>query len=263
MITLFDFPTALPGKTLSVYVWKIRLALNIKGLQHQTQWVSFSEIEKELKKAGLPPSKDIPTNNFGTRYTVPALHDPSTNTKISDSKAILKYLDDAYPETLQLTAQPKVDPQLDDLVAEAFGPSWPLAFAMILHIYTTQVSKVVLGGLQGEDSAKYRMRMEGMLKTTVEDWMQNTEGLEESLKKGREAFRAADDWLEKSRKIHGGKWALGDNITLADIEIGTVLAFLASVLGEEDKLWNEIIQEWDEGRWGVYWNQIKQYTQVL
>ncbi|KAF5340703.1 hypothetical protein D9611_007419 [Ephemerocybe angulata] len=262
MITLYDFKTKLPGTTLSPFVWKIRLALNIKGLKHQTHWISFSKIEQQLKELGLPPSSTAP-NHFGTYHTVPGIYDSSTDTKVSDSRAILKYLDETYPDTPQLLSQPNGDPQLESFVAEAFAPAWGTPASMIRLLWRVIAPKIVLEGLEGEDAAKYRARVQAANGMSVEEWMENDAARGQCLAKAREAFDVADEWLQSAKKIHGGAWALGEAVTLADIELGTVLAFACSILGKDDRLWKQIIGEWNDGRWGVLWDQMGQYTRAM
>ncbi|KAF5330115.1 hypothetical protein D9611_010524 [Ephemerocybe angulata] len=257
MITLYDFETKLPGKALSPFGWKIRFALNIKGLQHKTHWVAFSRIAEQLQELGLPPSSIVP-NNYGTYHTVPALSDTSTGAKISDSKVILKYLDETYPDTPQLYVRPPGNAEFEALMAEALA----LPFAMMRPIWIVTSPKIVLEGLDGADAARYRPRVEAALGTTPEEFIKDEESKERYAREAREAFGVADEWLRKAKKVYGGRWALGHEITMADIEIGSALAFTASILGEEDELWKKITREWDEGRWGEYWGQIKEYTKL-
>ncbi|KAF6744480.1 hypothetical protein DFP72DRAFT_928841, partial [Ephemerocybe angulata] len=261
MISLYDFDTKLPGRSLSPFVWKIRFALNMKDIEHQTHWIPFSKVAKVLEQQGIPRSTEAPVH-YGNGRTVPALYDSSTGIKMSDSRPILAYLDATYTNSPKLLIRPKGDAQLETLVADAFNPSWGIPFAMMRPIWTLMGPKIVLEGFDGEDAVNYRPRVEEALKMTVEDFVHDKVGQERYRHEAREAFRAADEWLGRARKLHGGRWALGDAITLADIELGTALVFIASILGEKDELWVEIVSGWDGGRWGTYWDLIKQYRQV-
>lgn len=88
-----------------------RFALNFKGLAYRTVWVEYPDIGKVIRpcraqtrliqcpatvaqKIGAKPA---PTIVGISMPTVPMIYDPSTDTAMSDSSEIVKYLDKQYP----------------------------------------------------------------------------------------------------------------------------------------------------------------------
>ncbi|KAF8878310.1 hypothetical protein BD779DRAFT_1554797 [Infundibulicybe gibba] len=97
VITFYDIPSTIPGNAWSPNTWRIRFALNYKGLAYKTEWVEFPDIEPLCKKIGAPPTSTKPTGE--PHYTLPVIFDPRTQRAIADSVVIAEYLDTQYPET--------------------------------------------------------------------------------------------------------------------------------------------------------------------
>jgi len=74
--------------------------LNLKGIPYKTEWVEYPDIEPICKKLGIAPT--YKNADGSDRYTIPAIHDPSTGVYISDSVLIAEYLDKTYPYTPQV-----------------------------------------------------------------------------------------------------------------------------------------------------------------
>ncbi|EEB93892.1 hypothetical protein MPER_07394 [Moniliophthora perniciosa FA553] len=95
VIEFYDIPGS-GGVVWSPSTWKIRYALNYKGLEYQTKWIEFPDIESTCKKLGVPPTK---TRRDGSPwYTLPAIYDPSTGVALVDSLRIAEYLEKQYPD---------------------------------------------------------------------------------------------------------------------------------------------------------------------
>lgn len=75
-----------------------KLALNIKGLTYRTVWVQMPDIEPACKEIG---AKLTETKRDGTSVpTFPAIVVYETNTVVSDSLEIARYLDYQCPNTI-------------------------------------------------------------------------------------------------------------------------------------------------------------------
>ena len=72
-------------------------ALNYKGILLKTVWVEYPDIEALYHTLGIPAASTKPDGS--PYYALPVIQDPSTQRIISDSWAIVKYLDEAYPDT--------------------------------------------------------------------------------------------------------------------------------------------------------------------
>ncbi|GJF00673.1 glutathione S-transferase [Phanerochaete sordida] len=80
--------------------WKIRYALNLKGLKYKTEWLEYPDIEPTMKRlGGVPTDKNPDGSDF---YTLPMIYDPNTKAVVVNSATIAKYLDDTYPDTPRL-----------------------------------------------------------------------------------------------------------------------------------------------------------------
>ncbi|RXW24101.1 hypothetical protein EST38_g1786 [Candolleomyces aberdarensis] len=250
MITLYDFPSGLPNNCISPYVWRVRFALNIKGIKHQTVWVEFPEIEKRFKELGIPPSEILPDGT--PRYTVPAIHDASTNTLISDSIKIVEYLDQTYPETPRVIA-----PGTAILNATL---EW--AFRTTIFTMYPLLAPNVVAHMNPVASQKYQARFESRVNMSLQEF-KNDETLHEKLWKGAEdAFTVANSWFKTSDgKESLGPWIMGGDVSFSDLIIGSGLAYIAACSGEESEEWRKF-GNWNNGRWKGFWEKMKPYAQV-
>lgn len=95
-IIFYDIASREPRTTFAANPWKIRLALNLKGVPYQTQWVEMPDITAVREKLGVPANRTLPD---GTPYhTLPVIQDPTTGKLIGDSFEIALYLDNTYPD---------------------------------------------------------------------------------------------------------------------------------------------------------------------
>ncbi|KAJ2912538.1 hypothetical protein MD484_g7892, partial [Candolleomyces efflorescens] len=240
MITLYDFPSSLPN----------RFALNIKGIKHQTVWLEFHELEKRMKELAVPPSE---ISSDGTpRYTVPAIHDPSTNTLISDSLKIVEYLDKTYPETPRIIAPGTtvLNVTLDWAFRQNIFGLYPL------------LAPNVIAHMNLESSQKYQRIFESILKQSLQDF-KNDEALHAKLwKDAEDSLTIANGWFKTLDGEEGlGPWIMGDNVSYSDLIVGSGLAWIATCSMEDSEDWRKV-GTWNNGRWKVFWEKMKPYAQV-
>ncbi|TEB27732.1 hypothetical protein FA13DRAFT_1736196, partial [Coprinellus micaceus] len=114
MLTFFDIP--------------FRYYLNYHRI-YRTQWVELPHIERTCTSRGSPPSKVQPRSiaypEGRKTYTLPTVYDPSTNTYVSESAWILKYLDGRYPSTTSARAFPKGTSVLQSAFLTAWATRHP------------------------------------------------------------------------------------------------------------------------------------------
>src|SRR6266446_9283461 len=84
----------------------------VRRRSHFRLSLEFPDIESLFKKMGIPPTSK--EEDGSDRYTVPAIHDPSTGASIADSVLIAEYLEKTYPDT------PKVFPNNTPALQVAF-----------------------------------------------------------------------------------------------------------------------------------------------
>ncbi|KAF7324203.1 hypothetical protein MKEN_00643500 [Mycena kentingensis (nom. inval.)] len=116
--------------------WSIRLLLNYKRVRYHTTFAGFSALQQVLPAAGIPPTGTSDTG--APMYTVPALIDPSTGTKIAETREVAAYLEKTYPTPA--IALPAADEQP---VHDALTPFRKLVVPGIVNL------------LEGEDERFY------------------------------------------------------------------------------------------------------------
>ncbi|KAL4957103.1 hypothetical protein BDW69DRAFT_52525 [Aspergillus filifer] len=103
---------------------KSRLALNYKAVPYKTQWVALPSIADLRQSLHIPAGRKFAD---GTDfYTLPIVHDPSTDTYVGDSLDIAIYLDKTYPSE-GAALFPSNPPRLDFEYEDKFGILVPLS----------------------------------------------------------------------------------------------------------------------------------------
>lgn len=207
-----------------------------------------------MKERGIPPSE---VRTDGTdRYTVPAIFDPSTNTTISDSTRILRYLDEAYPDTPKLCSP---DDPTDEFIKPAFEPGWNILGPKMYSTWALLVPTIV-AHLDGESALKYEKNFQNAFKTTVEEFLANKEKQEECWKQTVEAFEGVESWFAEAEARYGkGNWITGKGPKLPDLVLATAVNWTVLFGGEDNELWKKIAQL-NNGRWAAMWQRIKPYA---
>lgn len=209
----------------------------------------MAEIEKRFKELGLPPSE---IRADGTpRYTVPAIYDASTDTKISDSLKIIEYLEQTYPNT------PRILVPGTDVLNAAFD--WGLRQAM--SPLMPLIAPNVIRNLAQASSEMYRQRMEVITGTSVEALKDDKEMQEKLWATAEEAFKVPASWFMASNGEEGGPWIMGKDITIADVILAGTLAYIAIAVGEDSEEWKKI-GNWNEGLWRALWERARPYLRI-
>lgn len=232
------------------------MALNLKGIEHKTEWVEHVDIQKRMAELGMPP---IQTLEDGTPYyAIPAIHDSSTNAKVSDSYEIIKYLDETYPNTPKVLVE---DETGSNFLQPALRKDWDLA-EELLQRTAVLLAGIAFAHMPEVSREKYRGRYETRFKINVEEYMKDEQAYEAYWKEAQETYSKAAAWIAEAEKVSNSPWIVGKTPTWPDIVIAanTVCLFISAV-GEDGKEWKRVSQ-WDGGRWGRFWNGIKPFTTV-
>jgi glutathione S-transferase len=219
-----------------------RFSLNYKNLPFQTEWVEYPEIEALCKKIGaLPTGKRA---NGSPLYTLPVIHDPSTNTTLSESILIAEYLDKTYPDT------PPLLPAGTRALQHAFADAYPSS-----RIPLMPFALPAAHGILNPVSQKYfRADREKTFGKTLETMTPSGAAREGPWGEVKIGFNKADGWLQRSN----GPWFLGETLSFADFVVGSRLMWIRQIFGEDSPEWNEI-KTWNEGRWAKFSEGLKQY----
>lgn len=233
-IVFYDIGVASDGgsrQTFSPSTWKIRYALNVKGLGFDTVWLQFHEVEPTIAKLGGKPTATKPD---GTPwYTLPVIYDPSTKEVISDSRNIAEYLDRQYPTTQKLVLDPAFETEWEGVVLKNISMNFPPSTFMVLQNRASAPA-----------ARHIRKIREAQFGGTLEDL-----SIEEAVNRQWENFEKGHTSLSKFY-IEAGTTFLskGDAPMWADLVIGAMVNAQKCIYGEDSKQWKSIL-EWDGGLW--------------
>ncbi|KAI0344481.1 hypothetical protein BDW22DRAFT_1471852 [Trametopsis cervina] len=225
-IILYDIPSTTVIKAWSPSIWKVRFALNIKRLHHKTEWVEYPDIENLYKKLNLPAA--VFKEDGTPYYSLPVMHDPSTNTTIAESFAIVKYLDKTYPHS------------------EPILPEGTLIFHAV---FLTEWKK-----MQERLQEYYRPTREAHAGKRLEDIRGEVEW-----KVAEDGYGIVKGWLDEGGE--GNLSFMGEKVCFADLVLVSDLMWAKICLGEDSEEWKRICG-WHGGRWKAIVDRFAQYTAV-
>jgi glutathione S-transferase len=246
-ITLFDIPSHLPNKhSSSPFTWRIRLALNYKGIPYTTQWVPTYDIKTVCEANGLPPTET--TSDGSPFYTLPAIidsTDPNNIVRISDSHAIAEYLDKTYPDHPLNPNDARTKEVAQYVVKNIFPPLSPLFFAE----YKNVAPERLLAHYAEVCKTRYKTTLEAIASKAGSPGSKEREGLWEALHEGLKGvgFEEAGPWLDG-----------GENPTYKDFIVVAALAnfYLSS---RDTEGWSRLML-WDGGKWKRLWEASQKYS---
>ncbi len=223
-----------------------RYALNFKGIPYRTEWVEYPDIEGLYKTFGIPASA-VQKDGMTPRYTLPLLHDSSTGAFISESAAIVEYLDATYPDTPRL-----IPPGTRALHA---------AFIAAFDSKTQAISPLGISGVHAIlspcSAAFLRKTKEELLGVTIEEMDLHGEHRTRQWALVKDDFGKVDKWMTK-----GDTFVTGEIPTFADFVISACMLFLRIFLGEDSPEWKEL-SSWHDGRWGRLVKSFEKYEAVV
>jgi glutathione S-transferase len=227
-----------------------RYALNIKGLTFKTGWIEAPDIKAFYEEHGIPCVNTRPDGS--PYYTLPIIHDGSTNKFVADSYHIIAYLDDNYPNT------PTLLPKGTHALQTAFEFAMRSAIAESNRIIMPASCEILN---EASRSYFYRTRnIEGL--KIPEDRM------DEEWKRFEAGMGEIDKWFKKNGKEQ--KYVAGNTISYADIVLAARLLWIKKAYDgkrvldrdtqgrRESKEW-EYIQGWHGGRWAKLVAEFQQY----
>ncbi|KAI0086966.1 glutathione transferase GTE1 [Irpex rosettiformis] len=244
-IIFYDIPNKSPTcKAWSPNTWKVRFALNIKGLNYKTEWIEYPDIEALYHKLNLPAKYF--KKDGSSYYCLPVIHDPSTNTTMLDSFDIIQYLDKTYP-----TTPPLITDELAPLHAAFVHAALPTVQYQLWNIVTLAVSN----HLNERSEEYYRRTREADKGKKLEDIC-----TEKEWKETEEGFGTVLKWLDRGGE--GRELFLGDKISFPDLQIVGWLLWAKVSLGEDSVGWERICG-WHGGRWKKIHDRLTPFMKVV
>ncbi|KAF8079137.1 hypothetical protein FPV67DRAFT_1467644 [Lyophyllum atratum] len=248
VITFYDIPCTKANKAWSPNTWKGRFCLNFKGVPYKTEWVEYPDIEALAKKLGAPPTGKRPDGS--PLYTVPIIHDPSTNTTVADSIAIAEYLDKTYPDT------PKLLPTGTVALQNAFTNAFFATGMPALQFAMPATHRILTSG----SDAYFRLHREKAFGKTMETLTPTGPARDEEWAKVKAGLSTVDGWLQAAKAE--GPYFGGKTPCFSDFFVAARLMWYRQIFGENSPEWTDI-KTWDEGRWAAYVESLKPYETVV
>ncbi|PPR01734.1 hypothetical protein CVT26_013181 [Gymnopilus dilepis] len=250
-IILYDIPSPLPEKAWSPNVWKIRYCLNYRKIPYHTEWVEYPDIMPLSERLGVKPTRK---NRDGSDcYTLPAIHDTSTGTSLSESLLIAEYLDKAYPDT------PRILPYDTIALQAAFAETWNNERRKFAGFSIPPTLEM----LNSASKAFYRRAREMDFGMTMEELVPQDEDIVRRWVETKEVFGKFDEWYAKMDGPDGkARFLMGDVLSFGDLVVAASLKWLKTIWGEESEKWQELLT-WHGGRWKALLKELKGYETVI
>ncbi|KAH7323155.1 hypothetical protein B0I35DRAFT_427204 [Stachybotrys elegans] len=235
-IRLYDIVVSSPAKPYSPNPWKVRYALNFKGVQFATEWVAQLDIPATRKRLGLDPVRFLA--NGEPLHTLPVLQDVSNDKLVGDSFDIAVYLDEQYPDAPRL-----------------FHHSLGLYAAFNAHINSIFTNGVILctQGVSFKPGTEAQCKAEFCRRANVQAWEQLVV-TGEARQGVLDAFKVALGDAAKYFRFSEGPFLGGKAPDYADMIIGGWLMFFSLTVAE----WEDI-RTWDNGLWGKLHDGLEPY----
>lgn len=267
-ITFYDIASAPPLRTFAANPWKIRLALNYKGLPYHTKWVDMPDIRSVREELGVPANRTLPDGK--PFHTLPVITD--SGKVLGDSFEIALYLDEAYPDTPRLF-RPFATGLTAALNAHMDGVFTKYAILCTQMPFDPRVQEAV--------GAMFASRMGGLkvetLQLTAEQQEEKMVEFEASLGELAKAYRhtgGTTDYFwraggtEKSQSqnapagregAEASPFLDGDEPVYADFIIGAWLKMFEAAMKPEDF---QRVRSWQNGLWGRVVDALGKWSEI-
>jgi len=196
--------------------------------------VEFPDIEPLCKKLGIAPTSK--KGDGSDRYTLPAIHDPSTGAYISDSILIAEYLEKTYPDTPKVFPNNTLPLQATFMAAVQGNISAMVKF-IVPAIYFT---------LNPRSEEFYRRTREKAFGKTIEDIAPKGEAASAEWAKFKDGLAVIDTWYAKNGGA--GPFLLGETASWGDIVVTSYFVAMRTVWGKDSQQWKDV-SSWNNGRW--------------
>ncbi|KAJ7175361.1 hypothetical protein C8R46DRAFT_1347113 [Mycena filopes] len=244
-IIFYDIPSKATGCVWSPNTWKIRYALNYKGLAYKTVWIEYPDIENFCREIGAEYT--MIRRNGTPYYSLPVIHDPKTGTIVSDSARIADYLDATYPDT------PRVIPAGTHTLQKTFQVAYDAATDPMTQYIIPAVAKI----LRPKSEEYYVRTREIIFGKKLVDLTPTGEAHEVAWKEVEAGFAKVDRWMNEGMN-NGAQFVMGAAPTLADFMLAGEMQWFKTGFGEDSELFKDIMK-WNGGRWAKLVEDLKKY----
>ncbi|KAJ7505487.1 glutathione S-transferase [Mycena galericulata] len=240
-IIFYDIPSTAPGCAWSPNTWKVRYALNYKGLAYKTVWVEYPDIADHCKSIG---AEHTMIRKDGTPYySLPVIQDPKTGTIVSDSTSIIEYLDATYPDT------PRVIP----VGTRTLQKSFQVAYDRATEAATQFIIPAVAAILSPRSQEYFVRTREASFRKKLSDIAPTGEAHQKAWKEFEEGLGRIDSWMKEE-----DLFIMGNIVSIADFLVAGELQWFMKGFGEESDKWKDMLT-WHGGRWAKLLSNLKKY----
>ncbi|KII86910.1 hypothetical protein PLICRDRAFT_43593 [Plicaturopsis crispa FD-325 SS-3] len=244
-LTFYDIPSTNPKNASSPNTWKVRYALNYKGIPYRTVWVEYPEIESLCTRIGAPPTSV--NDNGHPSYTLPVINDHSTGAVVSDSIKIATYLDETYPTT----------PALFPAGSRALQHAFQDAFAPVLSAWLHVGIAATCAHFHPHSEEYFRRTREARFGMRLEDVSPPGSARRAGhMKAMKEGLDMVNGWLEANGPVM--PYIMGNTVSYADLTLASWLGWFKTNVPEE---W-ETVATWHGGRWVACIESLDNYAVV-
>ncbi|KAK7045883.1 hypothetical protein VNI00_007314 [Paramarasmius palmivorus] len=244
-IKFYDIPSKL-NKAWSPNTLKTMYTLTFKGLPYEIVWTEYPDIESTCKSIGAPPTDKKADGR--PHYTLPVIHDPNTGASISESFAIVEYLENTYPNP-EKTLIPAGTRALQKAFIEAYrGKVFPSLAPLALPRTAD-----VLNPPSEEYFRSTRAVLFGKPLTELEP---KDDKRAEAWKQVEAGYGAIDGWLKKE-----DRYVMGDKVSFVDFVLAGSILWIRILWGEDSEEWKKATS-WHDGRWARLVKDFEQYERL-
>ncbi|EIN07717.1 hypothetical protein PUNSTDRAFT_120997 [Punctularia strigosozonata HHB-11173 SS5] len=222
--------------------FKVRYALAFKGLPFKTVWVEFPDIAGACKKIGAPPTETNPDGS--PYYTLPVIQDPSTGKVVSDSWAIVEYLDNTYPDRPAL------------LPKGTLGLQWAFTYTSMQVAIDEMLANMMFDVyklLPPRSQDYFRVTREKFFGCKLEEISTGQKYIDQ-WGKTEAGFTKIKDVIKKNGE--GAQFVMGDTVSFGDLFLASWLLWIRQTASGEQ--W-EKVRGWDAGFWGKFVDSLVKY----
>ncbi|KAI8331669.1 hypothetical protein BC941DRAFT_438113 [Chlamydoabsidia padenii] len=237
IIKLYDLVLDVDKEIWSPNTLKARVALNVKGLNYETEWLTFFDIHSLIPEV---------TQNKHQPPTVPVIVDEKKDgeqTVVQDSWEIVKYLDSAYPDTPSL-----IRGETEGLQYYFYKQTHACILVPIFKLCLLTIHKKC-----SPEPIKewFRKNRESMFKMTLEEFAGDSTDHITALKTGLISIHST---------LQSYPYLTGDKIGFADVVLVSYFKMLAVL--RDDIFESALLDAYPDDAIRKWWFKMEKYTHL-
>ncbi|KAF2156475.1 hypothetical protein K461DRAFT_291389 [Myriangium duriaei CBS 260.36] len=237
-ITFYDIASGPPVHPYAPNPWKARYALNYTHVSYTTQWVELPDVTATRKSLNLKACRrHADDTDF---YTLPVIHDHSSDTLVGDSFDIALHLDTKSDRPLFRPGTTALHRGFNAYADSLFTSFVPLAaYYLPFNPDSAHISKAEFCRRAGRELSEFEIKGKAR---------------QDMLKAFEEGLVPLTAWFVKRDE---GPFLEGREVMYADFIIGGWLQFFRNTLPE----WSDL-KSWHDGLFGKLFDALEEWADV-